>query len=234
MGLTGGDASITIGYSRFELKVDLGYARAATLPGAGRHNEVLSYLRWLIEILKSTFKCWRGRPGEWSSTAWWGRIPSRGLGFRLGLGGRRGSPISGDGCDSHSYWCGLHERVLLRSTASTVYPFVRRSRRRRLSLIKRNLPENSTSVRNGAVWLPSSCEDGCMSHRKAKKAGKEPGDALRASVKKEMAEPRMAKSARTMERTLDRSAIPVRRDTTLPGTVDKIMPPRSRKRLEKA
>jgi hypothetical protein len=71
-------------------------------------------------------------------------------------------------------------------------------------------------------------------HKKAKKAGKEPGDALRASVRREMAEPRMAKSARTMERTLDRSAIPVRRDTTLPGTVDKIMPPRSRKRLEKA
>jgi hypothetical protein len=44
-----------------------------------------------------------------------------------------------------------------------------------------------------------------MLHKKAKKAGKEPGDALRASVKKEMAAPRMAKSARTMERTLDRS-----------------------------
>jgi hypothetical protein len=49
-----------------------------------------------------------------------------------------------------------------------------------------------------------------MLHKKAKKAGKEPGDALRASVKKEMAAPRMAKSARTMERTLGRNRIPVR------------------------
>jgi hypothetical protein len=71
-----------------------------------------------------------------------------------------------------------------------------------------------------------------MLHRKAKKAGKEQGDALRASVKKEMAEPRMAKSARTMERTLDRSRIPVRPNTTMPGTVDRIIPSRGRKRPE--
>jgi hypothetical protein len=73
-----------------------------------------------------------------------------------------------------------------------------------------------------------------MLHRKAKKAGKEPGDALRASVKKEMAEPRMAKSARTMERTLDRSRIPVRPNTAMPGTVDRIIPSRSRGRPEEA
>jgi hypothetical protein len=72
-----------------------------------------------------------------------------------------------------------------------------------------------------------------MSHRKAKKAGKEPGDALRASVKKEMAEPRMAKSARTMERTLDTIRFPVRSNTTMPGTVDKIIPSRSRRRPER-
>ena len=69
-------------------------------------------------------------------------------------------------------------------------------------------------------------------HRKAKKAGKEPGDALRASVKKEMAEPRMAKSARTMERTLDRSRIPARPNAVMPGTVDRIIPSRSRRRPE--
>jgi hypothetical protein len=73
-----------------------------------------------------------------------------------------------------------------------------------------------------------------MLHKKAKKAGKEAGDALRASVKKEMAEPRMAKSARTMERTLGRNRIPVRRNTTMPGTVDKIMPSRSRRQSEEA
>ena len=73
-----------------------------------------------------------------------------------------------------------------------------------------------------------------MLQKKAKKAGQEAGDALRASVKKEMAEPRMAKSARTMERTLDKSRIPVQPNTTLPGTVDKIIPSRNRRRPEEA
>ena len=73
-----------------------------------------------------------------------------------------------------------------------------------------------------------------MLRRKAKKAGREPDDALRASVKKEMAEPRMAKSARTMERTLDRGRIPVRSNTATYGTVDKIIPSRSRRRPEEA
>jgi hypothetical protein len=73
-----------------------------------------------------------------------------------------------------------------------------------------------------------------MLHKKAKTGGEEPGDALRASVKKEMAEPRMAKSARTMERTLDKNRIPVRPNTTLPGTVDKIIPSRNRRRPEEA
>jgi hypothetical protein len=73
-----------------------------------------------------------------------------------------------------------------------------------------------------------------MLRRKAKKAGREPDDALRASVKKEMAEPRMAKSARTMKRTLDRGRIPVRPNTAMPGTVDRIIPSRSRRRPEVA
>jgi hypothetical protein len=37
-----------------------------------------------------------------------------------------------------------------------------------------------------------------MLHKKAKKTTKKAGDATRASVKKEMAQPRMAKSARKM------------------------------------
>jgi len=44
VGLAGGDASLTIGYSRLGLKLDVGYARAATLTGTGHHNEILSYL----------------------------------------------------------------------------------------------------------------------------------------------------------------------------------------------
>src|SRR5580658_10736498 len=44
VGLSGGDASVTMGGSRLSLKADLAYARAATVPGTGHHPEVLSYL----------------------------------------------------------------------------------------------------------------------------------------------------------------------------------------------
>jgi hypothetical protein len=73
-----------------------------------------------------------------------------------------------------------------------------------------------------------------MLHNKAKKTSREAGDATRASVKKEMARPRMAKSARIMERNLDRGRIPVSPNTTLPGTVDKIIPSRSRRQPDEA
>ena len=46
----------------------------------------------------------------------------------------------------------------------------------------------------------------------------------RASVKKEMAKPRMARSARITELNLDKARIPEQRSTTMPGTVDKIIP----------
>jgi hypothetical protein len=73
-----------------------------------------------------------------------------------------------------------------------------------------------------------------MPHKKAKKAGKEPGDALRASVREEMARPRMAKSARITQRNLDAGRIAERPRTTMPGTVDKIIPPARPKQPEKA
>ena len=44
VGLSGGEISIVIGASRLSFKVDLAYARAGTVPGTGRHTEVLSYL----------------------------------------------------------------------------------------------------------------------------------------------------------------------------------------------
>jgi len=53
-------------------------------------------------------------------------------------------------------------------------------------------------------------------------------------VKKEMAQPRMAKSARIMERNLDASRVVERSSTTMPGTVDKIIPSRRRSQPEKA
>jgi hypothetical protein len=61
-----------------------------------------------------------------------------------------------------------------------------------------------------------------------KKAKRESGEATRASVMKEMALPRMAKSARIAELNLDTTRIPELPSTTMPGTVDKIiLSPRS-------
>ena len=58
------------------------------------------------------------------------------------------------------------------------------------------------------------------------KAKKELINATRASVTKEMAKPRMARSARIAELNLDTARIPEQPRTTMPGTVDKIIPPR--------
>ena len=57
-----------------------------------------------------------------------------------------------------------------------------------------------------------------------KKTQKEPGNATRASVTKEMAKPRMARSARIAELNLDTARIREQPSTTMPGTVDKIIP----------
>ena len=44
LGLQGADAGVTIGFSRFGLKADVGYARAANVLGTGTHSDILSYL----------------------------------------------------------------------------------------------------------------------------------------------------------------------------------------------
>jgi hypothetical protein len=67
-----------------------------------------------------------------------------------------------------------------------------------------------------------------------KRPKKELLDATRASVKREMARPRMAKSARIMKRNLDTGRIPERTSTILPGKVAKIIPSRGLKQPEKA
>jgi hypothetical protein len=67
-----------------------------------------------------------------------------------------------------------------------------------------------------------------------KKAKKEAGNATRASVKKEMAKPRMAKSARITELNLDTARIHEHPSTSMPGTVDKIIPSRRPNHPEKA
>ena len=70
-----------------------------------------------------------------------------------------------------------------------------------------------------------------MSNKKAKK---EVGNATRASVKKEMAKPRMAKSARIAELNLDTARTHEHPSTSMPGTVDKVIPSRRPNRPEKA
>jgi hypothetical protein len=66
-----------------------------------------------------------------------------------------------------------------------------------------------------------------------KRTKKEILDATRASVKREMAKPRMAKSARMMQRDLATVRIPRQANAIFEGTVAKIIPPRSRKQPEK-
>ncbi|HLZ91957.1 MAG TPA: hypothetical protein VKQ28_09600 [Candidatus Acidoferrum sp.] len=73
-----------------------------------------------------------------------------------------------------------------------------------------------------------------MRHKKVNRARKEVDDATRASVKKEMAKPRMARSARITELNLDTRRIPEQPRATLHGKVDKIIPPRRPSRPEKA
>jgi hypothetical protein len=70
-----------------------------------------------------------------------------------------------------------------------------------------------------------------MRHKKRKK---ERGDATRASVKKEMAKPRIARSARITALDLDTTRIPEQPSTTMPGTVAKIIPSPRPSQPEKA
>jgi hypothetical protein len=70
-----------------------------------------------------------------------------------------------------------------------------------------------------------------MLHNKGKK---ESGNATRAGVTKEMAKPRMARSARIAELNLDTTRTPERPSVTMPGTVDKIIPPLLPREIEKA
>jgi hypothetical protein len=70
-----------------------------------------------------------------------------------------------------------------------------------------------------------------MVHNKGKK---ESSNATRASVTKEMAKPRVARSARIAELNLDTSRTPEQPSTTMPGTVDQIIPSSGPSQPEKA
>jgi hypothetical protein len=73
-----------------------------------------------------------------------------------------------------------------------------------------------------------------MLRKKGTKAKKKPVDATRASLKKEMAMPRMARSGRIAELNLDTARIREQPSATMPGTVDKIIPSRRPSQPEKA
>jgi|SRR5579872_7219892 hypothetical protein len=75
------------------------------------------------------------------------------------------------------------------------------------------------------------CHDGFMVN---KKANKEASDSTLGSLRKEMAKPRMAKSARIAERNLDTTRIPEQPSVTMLGTVDKIIPSLPPSQPEKA
>jgi hypothetical protein len=59
-------------------------------------------------------------------------------------------------------------------------------------------------------------------------------NSTRASVQKEMAKPRTARSARITELNLDTDRIPEKPSTTMPGTVNKIIPSLRPSQPEKA
>src|ERR1700733_11045657 len=86
---------------------------------------------------------------------------------------------------------------------------------------RRESAEYFATVRNATVWRPSRCHDDFMPHKKRKK---EPRTTTRADVKKEMAKPRMARSARIAELNLDTARDIAQPSTTMPGTVRKIIP----------
>jgi hypothetical protein len=86
-------------------------------------------------------------------------------------------------------------------------------------------------VQNGTAWPPYRSDREGKEHKKTKK---EPGNATRASIRKEMAKPRMARSARIAELKLDTTRIPEPPSVTMPGTVDKIIPSPRPSQPEKA
>lgn len=67
-----------------------------------------------------------------------------------------------------------------------------------------------------------------------KKTKKESNKAMRASIRREMAKPRMARSARIAVLNLDPARIRERASVTMPGTVGKVIPSQGSTKPEKA
>ena len=88
-------------------------------------------------------------------------------------------------------------------------------------------------VHNSTASLHPECHAWCMPH-KHKKDESESSHATRASVRREMAEPRVAKSARIAEQNLDTARFQEPPSITVPGTVNKIIPSPDASQAEKA
>jgi hypothetical protein len=151
VGLWGGDASFTIGSSRLGFKADLAYARAATIPGTGHHSEVLSYLAG--PVFHPTIRRNLGTYVQVlvGAARVSGPVPLGGGGYLLGGWGTGLAWLAGGGVEWRvtdaiiirtgvdymrtSYFdpsLSYRGQNNLRSTATIVYSFKRRSGRRRL------------------------------------------------------------------------------------------------------
>jgi len=97
--------------------------------------------------------------------------------------------------------------------------------------LQRRVERDFVTVQNETTWPPYRCHREGMEHKKTKK---EPGNATRARIRKEMAKPRMARSARIAELKLDTTRIPELPSVTMPGTIDKIIPSPHPSQPEKA
>jgi hypothetical protein len=86
-------------------------------------------------------------------------------------------------------------------------------------------------VRNRTARIQARCDDGYVHrHNDAKKSP----SATLADLKRELGKPRIAKSAKTAELNLEITRIPEYPSITMPGTVEKIIPPQKSSRAEKA
>jgi hypothetical protein len=126
VSLIGGDANVTIGYSRFELKVDVGYAWSAPLGGTGRRSAVLSYLAGPVfhPMIHRNFDTYVQVLAGAARVS--GPVPLGGGRCLLGDGRRtwpgRLARESKTGCDSHSHRRGLHENLVFRPFADASWP----------------------------------------------------------------------------------------------------------------
>ena len=139
---------MTIGGSRLRFKADLAYARAATIPGTGRHTEVLSYLAGPVfrPMIRRNFATYVQAMVGAARVS--GPVPLGGGAYLLGGWATDVAWLAGGGVeyrmtDSLAIRTGvdylrttyfdpsltLHGQNNFRSTASIVYCFEKRSRR---------------------------------------------------------------------------------------------------------